>query len=73
MTSLSKKEFNDDIERKVNGIRDMKKVAEQVTLTEFIEQYTSRFDYITLGSMWFSVNQGEITYEEAVKYVAGTD
>ena len=73
MTSLSKKEFNDDIERKVNGIRDMKKVAEQVTLTEFIEQYSSRFDYITLGSMWFSVNQDEMTYDEAIKYVAGTD
>ena len=73
MTSLSKKEFNDDIERKVNGIRDMKKVAEQVTLTEFIEQYMSRFDYITLGSMWFSVNQDEMTYDEAMKYVAGTD
>ena len=73
MNKKQKEEFNDDIERKVNGIRDMKKVAEQVTLTEFIEQYTSRFDYITLGSMWFSVNQGEITYEEAVKYVAGTD
>ena len=73
MNKKQKEEFNDDIERKVNGIRDMKKVAEQVTLTEFIEQYTSRFDYITLGSMWFSVNQDEITYEEAVKYVAGTD
>lgn len=73
MTSLSKKEFNDDIERKVNGIRDMQKVAKEVTLTEFIEQYSSRFDYITLGSMWFSVNQDEMTYDEAIKYVAGTD
>ena len=73
MTSLSKKEFNDDIERKVNGIRDMQKVAKEVTLTEFIEQYSSRFDYITLGSMWFSVNQDEMTYDEAIKYVAVTD
>ena len=73
MTSLSKKEFNDDIERKVNGIRDMQKVAKEVTLSEFIEQYSSRFDYITLGSMWFSVNQDEMTYDEAIKYVSGTD
>jgi len=70
MTSLSKKEFNDDIERKVNGIRDMKKVAEQVTLTEFIEQYMSRFDYITLGSMWYAVNDG-IDYSN-ISY-GGTD
>ena len=70
MTSLSKKEFNDDIERKVNGIRDMKKVAEQVTLTEFIEQYMSRFDYITLGSMWYAVND-DIDYS-SVSY-GGTD
>ena len=51
----------------------MQKVAKEVTLTEFIEQYSSRFDYITLGSMWFSVNQDEMTYDEAIKYVAGTD
>ena len=70
MTSLSKKEFNDDIERKVNGIRDMKKVAEQVTLTEFIEQYTSRFDYHTLGAMWYAVND-DIDYSN-VSY-GGTD
>ena len=70
MTILSKKEFNDDIERKVNGIRDMKKVAEQVTLTEFIEQYMSRFDYITLGSMWYAVNDG-IDYSN-ISY-GGTD
>ena len=70
MTSLSKKEFNDDIERKVNGIRDMKKVAEQVTLTEFIEQYMSRFDYITLGSMWYAVND-DVDYSN-VSY-GGTD
>ena len=70
MTSLSKKEFNDDIERKVNGIKDMKKVAEQVTLTEFIEQYMNRFDYITLGSMWYAVND-DIDYSN-ISY-GGTD
>ena len=73
MTSLSKKEFNDDIERKVNGIRDMQKVAKEVTLTEFIEQYSGRFDYVILGSMWYAVNQDDMPYEEAIKYVAGTD
>jgi len=60
LTTKVKKQFNDDIEKKVNGIRDMQKVAKEVTLTEFIEQYSSKFDYITLGSLWYSVNQSEI-------------
>jgi len=37
MTSLSMKEYNEDI--------------------EFIEQYP-RHDYIALGSLWYSVNDG---------------
>ena len=73
MASLSKKEFNKDIERKVNGIKDMQKVAQEVTLIEFIEQYYSRSDYITLGSLWLAVNPNEMTYDQALKYVAGTD
>ena len=72
-SSLSKKEFNKDIEKKVNGIRDMQKVAKEVTLTEFVEQYDSRFDYIFLGAMWYAANPNDISYEEAIKYVAGTD
>ena len=59
MTSLSMKEYNEDIEYRVNKIKAMKKVAQNVTLTEFIEQYP-RQDYIALGSFWYSVNQGEI-------------
>ena len=59
MTSLSMKEYNEDIEYRVNKIKAMKKVAQNVTLTEFIEQYP-RHDYIALGSFWYSVNQGEI-------------
>ena len=55
MTSLSMKEYNEDIEYRVNKIKAMKKVAENVTLTEFIEQYP-RHDYVALGSFWYSVN-----------------
>ena len=57
---MNKEKFSKEIKDKVNGIEDMKKVAEQVTLTEFIEQYMSRFDYITLGSMWYAVNKNEV-------------
>ena len=57
MTSLSMKEYNEDIEYRVNKIKAMKKVAQNVTLTEFIEQYP-RHDYVALGSLWYSVNDG---------------
>jgi hypothetical protein len=65
------KEYNEDIDYKINKIKAMKKIAEKVTLTEFIEQYP-RHDYVSLGSLWYSVND-DITYEEAIKYVGGTD
>ena len=55
MTSLSMKEYNEDIDYRVNKIKAMKKIAEKVTLTEFIEQYP-RYDYVALGSLWYSVN-----------------
>ena len=71
MTSLSIKEYNQDIDYKVEKIKAMRKIAEEVTLTEFIEQYP-RHDYVSLGSLWFSVND-DIPYEEAIKYVGGTD
>jgi len=71
MTSLSIKEYNEDIEYKVEKIKAMRKIAKEVTLTEFIEQYP-RHDYVSLGSLWYSVND-DITYEEAIKYVGGTD
>ena len=71
MTSLSMKEYNEDIDYQVQRIRAMKTVAQEVTLTEFIEQYP-RHDYVSLGSLWYSVND-DITYEEAIKYVGGTD
>ena len=71
MTSLSMKDYNADIEYRVSKIKCMKKVAQNVTLTEFIEQYP-RHDYVSLGSLWYSVND-DITYEEAIKYVGGTD
>ena len=68
---MNKKEYNNEIENKVKQLRRMKKVAEKVTLTEFIEQYPLH-QHIILGSMWYAVND-DISYEEAVKYVAGTD
>ena len=71
MTNLSIKEYNEDIDYQVQRIRAMRKIAKEVTLTEFIEQYP-RHDYVSLGSLWYSVND-DITYEEAIKYVGGTD
>ena len=59
MTSLSMKDYNADIEYRVSKIKCMKKVAQNVTLTEFIEQYP-RHDYVSLGSLWYSVNANEI-------------
>ena len=64
MTGLSKKEYNQDIDYKVEKIKAMKKVAEKVTLTEFIEQYP-RHDYITLGSFWYSANV-DIDYSKII-------
>ena len=71
MTSLSMKDYNEDIDYRVEKVKAMKTVAQEVTLTEFIEQYP-RHDYVSLGSLWYSVND-DITYEEAIKYVGGTD
>ena len=59
MTSLSIKEYNQDIDYKVEKIKAMRTIAKEVTLTEFIEQYP-RHDYVALGSLWYSVNQSEI-------------
>ena len=42
----------------------MRTVAKEVTLTEFIEQYP-RHDYVSLGSLWYSVNANEIDREFA--------
>ena len=69
---MNKKEYNKEVDDKVKQLKRMKKVAEKVTLTEFIEQYPLH-QHIILGSMWYAVNQDDISYEEAVKYVAGTD
>ena len=59
MTSLSTKDLNEDIDRKVKEVKAFKDVAKEVTLTEFIEQYP-REDRLVLGSLWFSVNQNEV-------------
>ena len=71
MTSLSKKEYNQDIDYKIEKIKAMKKIAEQVTLTEFVEQYPNH-DYLTLGSLWYSVNY-DIVYNELSISYGGTD
>jgi hypothetical protein len=55
MTSLSIKEYNQDIDHKVKEVKDMKDVAKEVTLTEFIEQYP-KHNHIILSSFWYSVN-----------------
>ena len=55
MTSLSTKELNEDIDRRVDEVKAFKDVAKEVTLTEFIEQYP-REDRLVLGSLWYSVN-----------------
>ena len=59
MTSLSTKDLNEDIDRKVDEVKALRNVAKEVTLTEFIEQYP-REDRLVLGSLWFSVNQNEV-------------
>mgnify|MGYP003662943312 CR=1 FL=1 len=66
---MNKKEYNNEIENKVKQLRRMKKVAEKVTLTEFIEQYPLH-QHIILGSMWYAVND-DIDYS-SVSY-GGTD
>ena len=55
-----------------NGRNNSKNIAKEITLTEFIEQYNKYYDYVSLASLWYSVND-DITYDEAIKYVGGTD
>ena len=71
---MDNKEYDKHITQKFNKIKRMKKVAEQITLLEFIEQYEKSYCDLTLGSFWYSVNDDMTTsYEDALKYVAGTD
>ena len=72
MNKKEREEYNKEIDNKVKQLKKMKKVAKQVTLTEFIEQYPLH-QHIILGSMWYAVNPNEISYDEAIKYVGGTD
>ena len=67
---MNDKEFNKSIIQKFNKIKRIKKVAEQVTLLEFIEQYEKSYCDLTLGSFWHSVND-DIDYS-SVSY-GGTD
>ena len=50
MTSLSTKELNEDIDRRVDEVKAFKDVAKEV-----IEQYP-REDRLILGALWYSVN-----------------
>jgi len=72
MTSLSMKEYNEDIDYKVERIKAMRTVAKEVTLTEFIEQYP-RQDSLVLGSLWFSVNEVEYLDRKDLERFEGTD
>jgi hypothetical protein len=72
MTSLSIKEYNENIDYQVQRIRAMRTVAKEVTLTEFIEQYP-RQDYLTLGSLWYSVNEVEYIDRKDLERFEGTD
>ena len=72
MTSLSIKEYNDNIDYQVQRIRAMRTVAKEVTLTEFIEQYP-RHDYLSLGSLWYSVNEVEYVDRKDLERFEGTD
>ena len=72
MTSLSMKEYNEDIDYRINKIKAMKKIAEKVTLTEFIEQYP-RHNYVSLGSLWYSVNEVEYVDRKDLERFEGTD
>ena len=72
MTSLSMKEYNENIDYQVQRIRAMKTVAQEVTLTEFIEQYP-RQDYLSLGSLWYSVNEVEYIDRKDLERFEGTD
>ena len=72
MTSLSMKEYNENIDYQVERIRAMRTVAQEVTLTEFIEQYP-RHDYVSLGSLWFSVNEVEYLDRKDLERFEGTD
>ena len=72
MTSLSMKEYNENIDYQVQRIKAMRTVAKEVTLTEFIEQYP-RQDYLTLGSLWYSVNEIEYLDRKDLERFEGTD
>ena len=72
MTSLSIKEYNENIDYQVQRIRAMRTVAKEVTLTEFIEQYP-RHDYVSLGSLWYSVNEVEYLDRKDLERFEGTD
>jgi hypothetical protein len=68
---MNNKEFDKHITQKFNKIKKIKKVAEQVTLLEFIEQYEKSYCELSLGSFWYSVNYPDVDYSN-VSY-GGTD
>ena len=72
MTSLSMKEYNENIDYQVQRIKAMRTIAQEVTLTEFIEQYP-KHDYIALGSLWYSVNEVEYLDKKDLERFEGTD
>ena len=67
---MDNKEYDKHITQKFNKIKRMKKIAQRLTLLEFIEQYEKSYCDLTLGSFWHSVNDG-VDYSN-VSY-GGTD
>ena len=56
MTSLSIKEYNQQIDRNMKAIKKLKTEAQIVTLTELIEKYSNDYDYLSLASFWYNIN-----------------
>ena len=40
----------------MKAIKKLKTEAQIVTLTEFIEKYSNDYDYLSLASFWYNIN-----------------
>ena len=56
MNATEKKKNFDIIMKQIEAVKTLKVVAEKVTLTEFLELYSDKYDYLSLASLWFSFN-----------------
>tara|TARA_R100001244_G_scaffold123641_1_gene93322 strand:- start:39 stop:248 length:210 start_codon:yes stop_codon:yes gene_type:complete len=67
---MNDKEYSKSIMLKFDKIKRIKKIAEKVTLLEFIERYEKSYCDLTLGSFWHSVNDDVDYYTASYE---GTD